>query len=270
MANPTGKQLLHSSFDLLQANRKLLWLPLLSAGSSLVITLVIAGPLLLAIHGHWGFRQYVVLLVALALGNFATIFFNEALTYAAKEQIEGRVIGIRDATRFAWSRRSVILSWALFSSVVGLVLNAIDRRVGILSKVIGFLGALSWAVAVFFVLPILAFEELGPIEAVKRSSHLMKETFGTVTRSALIFGAIFLPATLVAMVVVMVGAVTIQTSVTLGVAILLVGFFALVAVSTHQGAAVAFLRVILYRYATGQSVPELGADVADVFPISLK
>jgi hypothetical protein len=98
----------------------------------------------------------------------------------------------------------------------------------------------------------------------------MKETFGTVTRSALIFGAIFLPATLVAMVVVMVGAVTIQTSVTLGVAILLVGFFALVAVSTHQGAAVAFLRVILYRYATGQSVPELGANVADVFPISLK
>jgi hypothetical protein len=220
--------------------------------------LVIAGPLLLAIHGHWGIRQYVVLLVALALGSFATIFFNVALTYAAKEQIEGRVIGIGDATRFAWSRRSVILSWALFFSVVGLVLNAIERRVGILSKVIGFLGALSWAVAVFFVLPILAFEELGPIEAVKRSSHLMKETFGTVTRSALRFGAIFLPATLVAMVVVMAGAVTIQTSVTLGVAILLVGFFALVAVSTYQGAAVAFLRVILYRYAPVSRFPNSG------------
>ena len=89
MANPTGKQLLHSSFDLLQANRKLPWLPLLSAGSSLAITLVIAGPLLLAIHGHWGFRQYVVLLVALALGSFATIFFNGRSPMPPRSKLKG-------------------------------------------------------------------------------------------------------------------------------------------------------------------------------------
>jgi hypothetical protein len=270
MANPTGKQLLRSSFDLLQVNKKLLWMPVLSGVSSLLIMGVIAAPLLLSIHGPWNIRQYLVVAFAAGVGSFATIFFNVALTYAAKEQIEGRIIGIGEATHFAFLRSSVIIRWAMFASVVGLVINAVERRVGIFSKVIGFLGALSWAVAVFFVIPILAFEELGPIDAVKRSSRLMKETFGTVTRSALRFGAIFLPASIIALIVLFVGIAIIHTSLVLGVAVVIVGFGALMIVGAYQGAAGAFLRLILYRYATGQSVPNLGVNVSNVFPRTLQ
>jgi hypothetical protein len=202
--------------------------------------------------------------LAAGLGSFATIFFNVAITFAASEQIEGRTISIGEALHFAWSRRWVVASWALFSSVVGLVLNAIERRVGIFSKVIGFLGALSWAVAVFFVVPVLAFEGLGPIEAVKRSSRLMKETFGTVTRSALRFGVLFLPLTLVALAVTVVGVMDMASQRTLGLSLLMIGFAGLITVSAYQGAAGAFLRVILFRYATGKSVPDLGVNLSSV------
>jgi hypothetical protein len=270
VANPTGKQLLRSSFELLQVNKKLLWMPVLSGVSSLLIMGIIAGPLLLSIHGPWNFRQYLVVVFATAVGSFATIFFNVALTYAAKEQIEGRIIGIGEATRFAYSKSSVIIRWAIFAGVIGLIISAVERRVGIFSKVIGFLGALSWAVAVFFVIPILTFEELGPIDAVKRSSRLMKETFGTVTRSALRFGAIFLPATIVALIVFVAGIGTIHNSLVLGVTVIIIGFGALVIVAAYQGAAAAFLRLILYRYATGQSVPDLGVNVSQMFPRTLK
>jgi drug/metabolite transporter (DMT)-like permease len=83
MANPTGKKLLRSSFTLLRANRQMLWVPILSTVSFLCIAAVVAGPLLLALHGPWDFRHYLVLLLALAMGNLTTLLFNVALTYAA-------------------------------------------------------------------------------------------------------------------------------------------------------------------------------------------
>ena len=270
MANPTGKQLLRSSFALLRANRQMLWVPLLSTLSFLFIVGVVGSPLLLALHGPWDFRHYLVLVLALAIGNFATLLFNVALTYAASEQIEGRIIGIADAVRFAWSRRLVILKWTFFSGVVGLALNMIERRVGIVSKVIGFLAALSWAVAVFFVVPILAFENVGPIEAVRRSANLMKETFGTVTRSALRFGTLFIPAMFVTMLVVVVGVVTTHSSLAVGVPILIVGVVAFLVVSACEVAAGTYLRVILFRFATGKSVPDVGVNLHTVIAVKSK
>ena len=57
----------------------------------------------------------------------------------------------------------------------------------------GVLGGLAWAVATFLVVPVLALaEEVGPIEALKRSSHLIRTTFGTIARGALRFGMLFL------------------------------------------------------------------------------
>jgi hypothetical protein len=97
----------------------------------------------------------------------------------------------------------------------------------------------------------------------------MKETCGTVTRSALRFGAIFLPASIIALIVLFVGIAIIHTSLVLGVAVVIVGFGALMIVGAYQGAAGAFLRLILYRYATGQSVPNLGVNVSNVFPRTL-
>ena len=248
----------------------MLWVPILSTLSFLCIVAVVAGPLLLALHGPWDFRHYLVLVFALAIGNFATLIFNVALTFAASEQMDGRIIGISEAVRFAWSRRVVIIKWTFFSGVVGLVLNMIERRVGILSKVIGFLAALSWAVAVFFVVPILAFENVGPIEAVKRSANLMKTTFGTVTRSALRFGTLFVPAMIVTVLVVIVGAATAHSSLAVGVPILIVGVVAFFVVSACEVAAGVYLRVVLFRFATGKSVPNLGVNLNTVIPLTSK
>ncbi len=248
----------------------MLWVPILSTLSFLSIVAVVAGPSLLALHGRWDFRHYLVLVLALAIGNFVTLLFNVALTYAASEQIEGRIIGIGEAVRFAWSRRAAILKWTFFSGVVGLVLNMIERRVGILSKVIGFLAALSWAVAVFFVVPILAFEDVGPIEAVRRSANLMKETFGTVTRSALRFGTLFIPAIFTTTLVVVVGAATAHSSLVVGVPILIVGVVAFFVVSACEVAAGVYLRVILFRFATGKSVPNLGVNLHNVIAVKSK
>ncbi len=256
---------MRSSFELLMANRKILWLPLFSGVSSMLVTFAIAGPWLLSLHGMWGLRQDLVIFIAAAVGSTPAIFFNVAITYAASEQIEGRMVCMSEALRFAWARRSLIARWALFSGIVGLVLRVIENRVGILSKVIGVLGALSWTVAVFFVIPVVTFEGLGSKKAIERSSRILRDNFGTVTRSALAFGGVFVSASFVCIGIIVAGALTIFANRDLGFAILAIGFVAVVCLGAVSGAASAYLRTILYRHATGKSVPNFGIDLWTIF-----
>jgi hypothetical protein len=50
---------------------------------------------------------------------------------------------------------------------------------------------LAWNVATFLVVPILAVEDVGPIEAVKRSTALLKRTWGEQIAGNLGIGAVF-------------------------------------------------------------------------------
>lgn len=256
---------MQSSFELLKQNRRILWLPVLSGAVSAMLTMGIAGPLLWSLHGNLGPRQYVVIAVAATVGTAPIIFFNVAITYAAAEQIEGRLIGARAAMRFAWTRRVLVVKWALFAGVVGLLLRMIENRVGFLSRLVGFLGALAWAVAVFFVVPVLTFEEMGPIKAVERSAQLIHENFGTVTRSALRFGSIFVPATLAGVGLLFVGLYTLIQDRVLGFVLIGIALAAIMAVSAVSSATSAYLRTILYRLATGKSLPNFGIDLWSVF-----
>ena len=81
---------------------------------------------------------------------------------------------------------------ALLAGVVGVLIQAVESRLGVFGRLLGFLGGLAWAVATFLVIPVLAFEDVGPIEALKKSSHLIKTTFGTIARGALRFGVLLL------------------------------------------------------------------------------
>jgi hypothetical protein len=112
----------------------------------------------------------------------------------------------------------------------------------------------------------LAFEDVGPIEAVKRSSHLIKTTFGTVTRGALRFGALFLGWILLAIAVI-VGGVAIAAAGTplLGVPIVIVGVAGFFVITMYMAAAGMYMRVILYRHATQRSLPNLGLDLSQTF-----
>lgn len=256
---------MRSSFHLLTTNRRILWLPALSAVSSLLVIFAIAGPALSSIHGGWGFRQDLVVMVAGSVSSAPAIFFNVALTYAAAEQMEGRLIGASEAVRFAWTKRSLIGSWALFSGVVGLVLRLIENRAGIFSKLFGALGALAWAVAVFFIIPVLTFEGLGPRRAIERSSRLMRDNFGTVTRGALTLGGVFGSLMLLCVALVVAGVVLMADSRELGLAPLALGVVGTVCVGVVSNATGAFMRTVLYRYATGKSVPDVGIDLGGIF-----
>jgi len=265
---PTGKQLLRASLTLFRQNRRMLWLPVLSgvttAAAFLVVTGLIGIPLLWS-HGRSGWDALVVF-PGLVVANFVAVFFNVALVFAANEQIEGRSVDVGRAMHLAWQRKRVVFTWALVSATVGMVIQAVEQRLGILGRLIGVLGGLAWAVATFMVIPVLAFEDLGPLGALKQSSHLLTTTFGTIARGALRFGMLFLAWFLLALGVVAAGVVVAASgAVVPGIALGVVGVVGIFVISMYVAAAGMYMRTILYRYATGRPVPDLGLDLSRTF-----
>jgi hypothetical protein len=265
---PTGKQLLRASLGLFRQNRKMICLPVISGVASAAAFLAVSGVVAVPLLRAYGPSPWAVfyLLPGLMASAFVGVYFNVALVFAANEQIEGRRIAVRQALGMAWSRRRVVFSWALLSAVVGTIIQAVESRLGVFGRLLGVLGGLAWAVATFLVVPVLAFEDVGPIEALKQSSHLMKTAFGTIARGALRFGVLFVGWILLAGAVIVAG-VVVALSVTpvLGVLIIVLGVIGFFVVSMYLAAAGMYMRTILYRYATHKPLPDLGLDLSRTF-----
>ena len=112
-------------------------------------------------------------------------FFNVCVVYTTKVRFEGGNATFGESIKFALSRVGVIVQWSLLSATVGLLLRLLHNvasRFGkpgqlIANIVIGILG-FAWSVMTIFVVPVLVYEGLGPVEAVKKSVAVIKKTWG--------------------------------------------------------------------------------------------
>lgn len=119
----------------------------------------------------WLFAFYLV-------QYFIIIFFNTALVGAALDRLDGRDPTVRSALALAVRRVGPIFGYALASATVGLLLRFIGERFGFIGRLIGAGAGLAWTVMTFLVVPVLAAEGIGPVEAVTRSTGLLRKTWG--------------------------------------------------------------------------------------------
>ncbi|MCE5230525.1 DUF6159 family protein [bacterium] len=196
------------SLGVVMTNRKLLVFPILTLSLCLVIILFFVAPLALWSTGHglletkhweivgshfltwsekWGhdtdfrfrplgyFVAAVLYVVALFLATFCNVaFFNEIL-----RAFNGQPVSIRGGLRFAMSRLRAILAWTLLSGIVGLLIQMLERRVGIIGRLIVRLIGIAWSVAAVFTIPVIVREEKNnPVHMLKTSAFLLKKTWG--------------------------------------------------------------------------------------------
>ncbi len=64
------------------------------------------------------------------------------------------------------------------AATIGMILRALEERMGLIGRLVMRIIGIAWAVACYFVVPVLAFEDLTPIAAIKRSSRLFRDTWG--------------------------------------------------------------------------------------------
>ena len=137
-------------------------------------------------------RERVWLLLFLFyLANYAVIvYFNVAFAAVALDRLAGRNANLDDGLRIAWARKYAILQWAVLSSTVGVLLKIVRKRGTVEGWIAGILGYL-WRLATFFVVPLLALENISPGEALYRSAALLKRKWGEVVVAGFSFSLLF-------------------------------------------------------------------------------
>jgi Family of unknown function (DUF6159) len=175
-------ELMKASARVLAADKQLVIFPLLSALALLVVTASFIVPVVLVEGSHLS-RGSGALGLGLAflfyvVAYFIVFFANSALVGAALVRLRGGEPTVAEGFRIASDRLVPIVGYALAAATVGVVLRAIQERAGLLGRVVVSLMGTAWSLATFMVVPVLVSEDLGPVDAVKRSTQLLKQTWG--------------------------------------------------------------------------------------------
>ena len=198
-----GWQIALNSFSVLKENRQLILFPVLS-GISMVLVISSFVFALMA-SGRWDndnigdnatVINYIFVFGYYVVNYFIIVFFNTALVHCTHLYFKGEEVTIRKGLQFSLSRIGVIFSWAVFAATVGTLLRILQDNLGWIGKIITGLIGIVWSVTTFFVVPVIAYENLGPLAAFKRSAALMKEKWGESLGATFSFGLVQLAAIL--------------------------------------------------------------------------
>ncbi|HEY9363299.1 MAG TPA: DUF6159 family protein, partial [Chitinophagaceae bacterium] len=140
---------------------------------------------------------YSLVFLFYLVNYFVVVFFNMALIHCTRLYFKGEEVTVKKGLQFSITRIVAIFSWAVFAATVGTILKLIQENVGWIGKIITGLIGIVWSIATFFVVPVIAYENLGPVDAFKRSSQLMKQKWGESLASTFSLGLIHLLALLI-------------------------------------------------------------------------
>ena len=252
---PSGGDLVKTAWSALRTDKELIGLPLMGG----VAALVAVAPIL-AIYAFIPSdarpAQVIVGVAALLVFSVISTFFAVALAGGAHERMSGGHPTFKSSVALAWSRRRGVVGWAVLNVTVGLVLRIIEDRVkGVAGFLIRMLGDVAWTLASYFAIPIIAANDVGPIEALKLSSTVFRQRWSKAIRVQFRLGLYALGVVLAAVVGAAIVAAAWQASVILGVLLALVVGAAVITAFLVMSAVTAYARVALYRYAAGLPTP---------------
>ena len=186
-------ELVKASFRVLKADKELMIFPIISSIGLVIVTLSFFVPSIFAglfSENNWGILSFVVAFLYYIVQYAVIFFFSTALVGAAMIRLKGGDPTVKDGFRIAFSRFGAIMGYAVIAATVGMILKAIAKKGGLgkmISSVLGF----GWSVATFLVVPVLAVEGLGPIEAIKRSVSHLRRSWGEQIVGNFGIGAVF-------------------------------------------------------------------------------
>ncbi len=123
---------------------------------------------------------YALLAGIYLVSTFLATFFNVAFYSQILNALRGQPVSIADGLRLASTRMKAIVSWSLFTGVVGLIIKALEERVGIIGRWVIKLIGLTWSVASVFVVPAIVLDPgtANPLHFLKTSAATLKQTWG--------------------------------------------------------------------------------------------
>jgi hypothetical protein len=187
-------RLVKASVHLLRANSELLIYPIISAFGTLLVLAVFTG----SIFAIKGFDLDAVASSSRAFTFAATFLFyfvayavvffaNTALIGVVMLMLDGGQPSVGDGFRIARGRLQYILGYALIMATIGMIFRWVFQFGGVAGRLVGptirrvvlaSVFGVAWHLVTYLVIPVLVMEGIGPIGALKRSSGLLKKTWG--------------------------------------------------------------------------------------------
>jgi hypothetical protein len=196
--------LVKASAAVLRSDKELVVFPIISAIALLIVSAAFFLPL--SSIGFFdgeqdpGVFEMAVVFAFYLVQYFVMIFANSALVGAALIRLRGGDPTVGDGFGIAKSHLGSILGYAAIAATVGMVLRMLSQGgqsegkgnplalIGVLaSSIVG----MAWSLATFLAVPVLVTENLGPVEAIKRSSQLLRKTWGEQVVGGLSIGLVF-------------------------------------------------------------------------------
>ena len=190
-----GWNIFNKSFDIMKTNRSLVILPVISGIAMILVTIPFVAFVFPSFEDRFSNNRnnagyYLVLFLFYIINYFVVVFFNVALMHCLRSYFKGEKINIKEGLNYSIKNIRIIFSWAVFAATVGVLLKMLQDKLGWLGKILIGVAGIIWNIATFFVVPVLAYEKLGPIDAFKRSSQIMKEKWGESLTGSFSFGLV--------------------------------------------------------------------------------
>jgi hypothetical protein len=238
------------SLQVVRSDGSLSALVVLGGIASGAVALAFLIPAVLAHEIQENVLAAILTVVGVYLATLVATYFAVALAAASAEVLDGRDATVRGGTAVASSVLGPIAGWALVLTTVNLVLQVLRERAGILGNVLLGAASVAWGLATFLVVPILALEGLGPLQALDRSATLFRRKWGEQLVGTASIGLLFALLGIVpAILLVALGLASGSTVVAVG--LIVVAVVVAVAAAVLGSAARAVFAVALYRYASG-------------------
>ena len=187
-------RLFKTSYRVASKDKELIYLQLIATVITVVGGFIIWGLMLLI---FWDFSAdafrsqgaFYAITSLFTYWLFGAVFsyYRGAQTLGVYERITGGDPTVKSALVAVKPFRANLIKWGMLTATVSFILAAIRAIansgggekggaiiVEIMTRIIGAV----WDIITFLALPVIVFEKLKPIEAVKRSAKLLKETWG--------------------------------------------------------------------------------------------
>jgi len=203
---------------------------------------------------------YSALFVWYFVSWFIVLFFNVGVVACARIRLEGGDPTTADGFRAARENLKSIVIWALISATVGLILRIVSERSKLVGTLIArFLGA-AWAIATYFVVPVMIFEKSSARESMASSTKLITRTWGESLVAAAGVGVTIMLLGVGGLAFPIIGILISPTAAAIGLGVMALYWIFLAITSS---ALTGIYRTGLYLYARdGRPLPAFGSDLA--------
>src|SRR5688500_15942324 len=187
-----GWRLAKASWQVLGRDRELIAIPVIAGLLSLIVFVAVAGPGVALLGdgsgsdggsggddggGPAGWALWLVLALAGVLATWVSVLGQAAVVSGAGQRMGGEDPSLVSAFAGARRRTGRLLEWAVLATVVAIVVDLVQQRLGVAGRILGSLGNLAFSVMSLLALPVIVFEDVGAIEAFRRSSRLLRSTW---------------------------------------------------------------------------------------------